>query len=151
MNITGHYTFLFPIERVYEALQDEALIREALPGHVYFRMTSPTRYEAAMELDVPKFGGRYSGELEVVESKVPTFYRLHAQGTGPERAMSAQGTVTLHPIEPERTELHYAGTTDALSEYNRLFQKMAEPLAVRLANRGLAHLERIMRERDGES
>ncbi|MBA3533993.1 MAG: carbon monoxide dehydrogenase, partial [Ardenticatenales bacterium] len=44
MKIEGRYIFHVPIEDVYEALRDEALLRQALPGHVYFKMTSPTEY-----------------------------------------------------------------------------------------------------------
>ncbi len=147
MKIEGRYTFNLPIQEVYDALKDEALIREALPGHVYFKMTSPSSYEAAMELDVPKFGGAYAGQLEVTETQEPTLYRLKVAGTGPDRRITADGTVALAEIEPAQTEVHYVGHTDAFNEYNRLFQMAAAPIAARLANRGLHHLEGVIQAR----
>lgn len=147
MKIEGRYLFHLPIEEVYEALRDEALIREALPGHVYFRMTSPTHYEAAMELNVPKFGGHYAGELEVTESEAPTFYRLQVVGTGMGKQITAQGTVHLRELAPDQTEVHYVGSTDAFDEYNRFFRMAASPIAATLANRGLQHLEKVIQAR----
>lgn len=147
MKIEGRYTFLLPIHTVYEALRDEALIREALPGHVYFRQSSPTRYEAAMELDVPRFGGHYEGAVEVLETRAPTFYRLSARGHGAGRELSAQGTVTLHATSATETEVHYVGSTDALRDSNRLVQMAAAPIAAHLVGRGLNHLEQVIAAR----
>ena len=147
MKIEGRYIFQLPIEEVYDALQDEALIRDAMPGHVHFRMTTPTHYEAAMELDVPRFGGAYVGELEVLESVRPTYYRLRAVGQGPGPRIHAEGIVELFALSPEETEVHYIGFTDALAGYNRFVQSAAAPIAAQLANRGLRHLEQVIHAR----
>ncbi len=147
MKVEGRYTFHLPIEVVYNALKDEALIRRALPGHVYFRMTSPTHYEAAVELDVPRFAGRYSGELQVLDTRAPTYYRLRAAGEGPDRRIHAEGIVELTEVAPEQTEVYYLGHTDALDDYNRFFRMAAAPIAARLANRGLHHLEQVIHAR----
>ncbi len=148
MKIEGHYTFNVPIEEVYAALQDEALIRGALPGRVYFRMTSPTQYEAAMELDIPRFSGHYSGVLNVLETVPPYFFRLHANGHGPDREMYAAGIVELRALGPALTEVYYVGETDALAGFNRLIQMAAAPIASRLAGRGLHHLEQAIHARN---
>lgn len=147
MKLEGYYTFHLPIEEVYHALKDEALIRYALPGQVHFRMTSPTHYEAAMDLDVPRFGGHYSGSVEVIETEAPFYYRLRARGRGLGRDVEAEGLVELMPLEPSVTELHYVGVTDALDGLNSFIRMAAPPVATRFANRGLEHLERAIVER----
>lgn len=148
MKIEGQYIFHLPIQTVYDALRDEALIRTALPGQVYFRMTSPTHYEAAMELDVPRFGGHYAGSLDVTDTESPSYYVLVARGEGQGRQMEAQGRVELRALGPAETEVHYEGETNALDPYNRFFQIAAAPIAARLINRGLAHLERTIEARE---
>lgn len=145
MKIQGQYTFELPIEQVYEALRDERLLRRTIPGSVHFHMSSPTRYEAAMELEVPRFGGHYEGWVDVLETTTPTHYRLRAHGVGPDRSVVAEGTVTLEALGPSRTLVRYDGTTDALDGFNRLIQMAAHPFAVRFANRGLSELEAIIR------
>lgn len=147
MKIEGRYTFHLPIQEVYDALRDEDLIRDALPGKVYFKMTSPTHYEAAMDLDIPRFGGHYSGELDVTATEPPDYYQLFATGQGLGRQVQAVGRVTLTALEPEKTEVHYLGTTNALEGANALVLMAAPPIAARFANRGLEHLERIIHER----
>lgn len=146
IKIEGRYTFQLPIDEVYAALQNEALIRQALPGQVYFKMESPTHYVAAMELDVPRFGGQYRGSLDVTETRAPDFYVLEARGEGMGRHVTAQGRVELTALGPGETEVRYRGTTDALDGYNRLVQMAAPPIASRLANRGLEHLERAIHD-----
>jgi uncharacterized protein len=148
MKIEGSCVLQVPVEELYEALQDEQLIRDALPGRVYFLMRSPTTYEAAMELDVPRFGGHYSGVLEVVETEPPRFFRLYAEGQGPDRDMQAGGIVELVPLSPYETEVYYAGETNALDGFNPLIRMAAPPVAVRLVKRGLHHLEQAIHQRN---
>lgn len=147
MKIEGRYLFHVPIQDVYDALRDESLIRQALPGRVHFVMTSPTHYEAAVDIDVPRFGGHYSGELDVLETEPPFFYRLYAYGHGMDRPLLAGGIVELHEVGPDETELHYFGETDAFDHLNRLFQMAATPVASQLINRGLRHLEGVIHQR----
>lgn len=144
MTIAGHYLFHLPIEVVYDALRDESLIRHALPGQVRFRMTTPTHYEAAMTLDVPRFGGLYEGTVDVVETQRPTFYTLSVRGTGHGRSVEATGTVFLTPLGPEQTEVRYEGQTDAFDDLSRIVRMAAPPVAVQFANRGLHHLEQVI-------
>lgn len=144
MKIQGHYTFELPIEQLFEALRDERLLRQTIPGSVHFHMSAPTRYDAAMELAVPRFGGHYEGWIDVLESISPTFYRLRAHGTGPGRSVVAEGTVTMEALGPAQSLLRYEGVTDALDDFNRLIQMAAHPFVVRLINRGLGELEAII-------
>src|SRR5688500_483473 len=102
VTIEGRYTLDLPVEVVYNALRDEALLREAMPGKVIFRMTSPTHYEAAMTLDVPKFGGFYAGALDVTGTQVPSYYDLVARGEGLGREVTASGRVTLTALDGNR-------------------------------------------------
>jgi carbon monoxide dehydrogenase subunit G len=149
MKIEGRYTFNLPIQEVYDALRDEELLREALPGKVDFKMTSSTHYEAAMDLDVPKFGGHYAGSVDITDTQAPHYYQLSVKGTGMGRDVTAKGRIELTQIEPSKTEVHYVGTTDALDGYNR-FVKMAAPsIAARFANRALNHLEPLIIARKG--
>lgn len=147
MKIEGYYTFQLPIQDVYDALKDEKLLREAVPGKVHFEMTSSTHYEASMDLDVPKFGGHYEGSVDVTDTQEPSFYDLSAQGQGPGRHVTATGRVALRSLGANETEVHYSGETDVLEGFNRFFKMAAAPLAVRFANRGLAHLERYIQQR----
>jgi carbon monoxide dehydrogenase subunit G len=149
VTIEGRYTFNLPIEVVYNALRDEALIREAMPGQVEFRMTSPTHYEAAMTLEIPRFGGYYAGSLTVTGTQVPSYYDLVAQGEGLGRAVVASGRVSLALVDQNRTEVHYRGETDAFDHSNRLIRMAAPPVCAAFANRGLAHLEDVIQRRMG--
>ena len=147
MKIEGRYTFNLPIQEVYDALKDEELLRGALPGQVYFKMTSPTHYEASMDLDIPKFGGHYEGSLDITATQEPSFYELSVTGNGMGRDLTAKGRVNLRKIGPNKTELHYFGETDAFKEFNRFVKMAARPVAVRFANQGLKHLEQYIQKR----
>jgi carbon monoxide dehydrogenase subunit G len=149
VTIEGRYTFKLPIEVVYNALRDEVLLREAMPGQVTFRMTSPTRYEAAMTLDVPRFGGHYAGSLDIVATQFPAYYDLVARGQGLGHDVIASGRVTLTSLDDNRTEVHYRGETDAFDHTNRFVQMAAPPVCAHFANRGLAHLEDVIQRRMG--
>ena len=147
--IEGKYTFDLPIETVYNALRDEALIRDALPGKVTFQMTTPTHYQAGMDLDVPRFGGRYEGALDVIGTEAPLYYDLVAQGTGLGRSVTAQGRVALKELAPNKTEVRYEGGTDAFDHLNRFVRMPIPAICAAFANRGLAHLEDTIKRRMG--
>ena len=146
MKIEGRYTFNLPIQDVYDALKDEELLREALQGKANFKMTSPTHYEASMDLNVPKFGGHYEGSVDVTARQEPSFYEFSARGNGMGRDVTATGRVNLRKLGPNKTEVHYSGTTDALKGFNRFVKMAAGPVAVRFANKGLAHLEQYIKK-----
>lgn len=147
VTIEGRYTFDLPIQVVYDALRDENLIREALPGRVKFDMTSPTHYEASMTLDIPRFGGFYEGELDVVATEEPYYYDLVVQGSGLGRHVTASGRVALATTGYEQTEVHFKGETDAFDSYNRWVQMAAPPIAAAFASRGLDHLHKVIQRR----
>jgi hypothetical protein len=61
--------------------------------------------------------------------------------------MQAGGIVELIPLSPYETEVYYVGETNALDGFNPLIRMAAPPVAARLVNRGLHHLEREIHER----
>ncbi|HBY94584.1 MAG: SRPBCC domain-containing protein [Ardenticatenaceae bacterium] len=140
LKIEGHYHFKVASEVVYQALQDEMLIRAAMPGGLHFGRLSPTTFEAEMEVSLPRVSGRYAGTITVADTILNEFYVLVVQGSGSHSHVTAEGRVSLDP-RAGGTLLRYQGETDAIGGLNRLTHRVVQRVAVELINLGLRRLE----------
>lgn len=143
--IEGTYTFHLPIEKVYDAFQNEGLIRTALPGRVHFKMPSPKQYDLAVQLDIPKVGGLYKGSMNITDTQPLSYYQLSANGEGPSRNLEAAARLDLKKVAAHKTDVHYVCKTDAFDSYNRFVRMAATPFAKRLITQGMWYLERTIK------
>jgi carbon monoxide dehydrogenase subunit G len=152
MKIEGRFLFHAPIPVVYDALQNAELIHKAMPGGLLFARTSPSTFEAAMEVNVPKFSGHYAGTVTIVNTEVNRFYDLFVQGTGAHSHITATGVVTLEGVEDQfQTQVIYVGHTDAADHLNRFAQAVVQRIAIEVINLGLRRLEgEVQRRREAE-
>lgn len=54
LKIEGCYRLRVAPQVAYRTLQDETLLRAAMPGGLHFARLSPTTFEAAMEIALPR-------------------------------------------------------------------------------------------------
>lgn len=140
LKIEGRYHFKFAPDVVYRILQDETLLRAAMPGSLHFARVSPTTFEAEMEVSLPRFAGRYAGTVTIAETVANEFYDLIVAGRGPHRHVTAAGRVSFDPL-PDGTLLRYQGTTDAVGDLNRFARVPVQRVVTEIINLGLRRLE----------
>jgi len=111
MNMGGEQVIPADIETVWRGLNDDAVLRAAIPGCESLTRTSSSGFTAAVAVKIGPVKAKFSGNVELSELDPPNGYRLSGKGNGGIAGFAHGGaTVRLTPIA-EGTVLSY--TVDA--------------------------------------
>lgn len=108
MKLEGIYRFPQPLDQVWSALNDPAVLEKATPGCKSLTQVGPSEFEAELEMGVANIKGKYKGKVAITEAEPLSGYRLHIEGKGSPGFVSASVAIRLSPGE-SGTELTYQG------------------------------------------
>ncbi|MBE3590740.1 MAG: carbon monoxide dehydrogenase subunit G [Firmicutes bacterium] len=108
MELSGQIFIPLSKERVWQALNDPAVLEKATPGCRELRPAGADRYQAVVELGIAAVKGRYEGTLEIAERQPPDRYRLRLAGSGGPGFVEAELEVALEEGEGGTT-VRYTG------------------------------------------
>ena len=87
MKVTGGATLHAPIDTVWAALNDPAVLVRTIPGCERLQATGPDSYQLTVTAGVGSITGTYTGRIALSGQQQPTALLLTAEGAG------APGTV----------------------------------------------------------
>ena len=87
MQLNGSVTVAAPVTRVWDALQDPAVLARTIPGCSSLEETGPDTYRMVVTAGVASIQGTYVGQVELADPDPPRSFVLRARGQG------APGTV----------------------------------------------------------
>ncbi len=82
MDMSGEYRIPAPRERVWAALNDPEILRQAIPGCESVTKTSDTDMEAAVTAAVGPVKARFKGKVTLSDINPPESYTITGEGTG---------------------------------------------------------------------
>jgi hypothetical protein len=82
MDMNGEYRIPAPRERVWAALNDPEILRQAIPGCESVTKTSDTDMEAAVTAAVGPVKARFKGKVTLSDINPPESYTITGEGTG---------------------------------------------------------------------
>jgi carbon monoxide dehydrogenase subunit G len=108
MRVFGTGTVGAPVEAVWAALADPAVLRRAIPGCERLDVTGPGRCELTVATTIAAVAGTYSGEAEIRERHGPgLLLAAKVSAAGGRGSIGADVTVRLSPAGDGATELGY--------------------------------------------
>lgn len=107
MKIDGQNEIAAPPAKVWEALNDEDVLRQSIPGCESLEKVSDTEFKATVVTKVGPVKAKFNGEVTLSDLNPPNSYTLSGRGSGG-AAGNARGSahVTLEP-SGEGTLLKY--------------------------------------------
>jgi len=109
MKISGTATIPdAPPERVYELLQDPAVLAQCIPGCDQLVKTGDNEYQMRMKLLIASLSGLFEGKVLLSDHEPPRAFRMQVEGKGKVGFMKGQGSISLAP-GPSGTEVAYDG------------------------------------------
>src|SRR5215475_9949021 len=99
MKVSGEATLGHPVEAVYEALNDPAVLVRTIPGCQRLEQTGPDTFKATVAAGVASIKGTFDGAVTLSDQQPPDSMTLHASGAGAPGTVSAVARVTLSPSE----------------------------------------------------
>jgi carbon monoxide dehydrogenase subunit G len=106
MKVTGSATLNAPRAKVWDALNDPAVLVRTIPGCQQLEEVGPDRYRMTITAGVASIKGTYQGDVSLSDQQQPGSFTLKASGAGAPGTVSADVKVTLAEADGQ-TRLDY--------------------------------------------
>jgi uncharacterized protein len=146
MKLTGEATLRAPVDRVYEALVDPAVLVRTLPGCRRLEQTGDDTYKATVLAGVGSIKGTFAGEVRLADREAPRSFTLHATGAGGPGTVSAVARVSLADAAGGGTLLRYDADATVGGVIGGVGQRMLTGVARRTADEFFAAVDRAITE-----
>jgi hypothetical protein len=134
MDMTGESKIAAPRERVWAALNDPDVLRQAIPGCEELSKLSDTELEAAARAKVGPVSARFKGKVTLSELNPPESYTLAGEGSGGAAGFAkGEAKVVLTP-EGDATVLHYTVKATIGGKLAQLGQRLIDGAAKKMAD-----------------
>lgn len=107
MELKDEIRIAAPRERVYRALNDPDVLKDALPGCEEIEKISDTEYTAKILVKIGPVKARFSGKVTLDPSGAPEHFSLQGEGTGGAAGFAKGGADVNLAEESEETVLTY--------------------------------------------
>ena len=139
MDMTGEYRVSAPQDRVWDALNNPEILKQAVPGCTEMEKTSETTFEAKVTAKVGPVKANFTGAVTLSDVDAPNGYTISGEGKGGSAGFAKGGaTVTLEP-DGDGTLLKYsvnAAVGGKLAQIgSRLIDATAKKMAADFFNR----------------
>lgn len=95
MKVAGQATLHAPVDRVWQALNDPAVLVATIPGCQRLEATGPDAYDMTVSAGVASIKGTYAGKVALSQQQEPRSFLMSASGAGAPGTVSADVRVEL--------------------------------------------------------
>lgn len=141
MKVTGSHTLHVPRDRVFDALQDPAVLARTLPGCQELEVTGEGAYTATIHAGVASVKGTYRGAVRLSDTVRPVSYRMHAEGAGTPGTIAADAEIRLEE-DGDGTVVHYDADAIVGGMIGGVGQRMLLGVAKKTAGEFFDNVER---------
>jgi carbon monoxide dehydrogenase subunit G len=141
MQLNGSAGVAAPLDRVWDALQDPAVLARTIPGCRSLEETGPCTYRMTVTAGVASIQGTYVGQVELAEPDPPRSFVLKARGQGAPGTVDATVRVRLSD-GGGATRIDYDADAVVGGMVGGVGQRMLGSVAKRTAGEFFAAVER---------
>jgi len=133
MKISGSATLNAPVDQVWAAFNDPAVLARTLPGCQQLREVGPDAYKMTITAGVASIKGTYEGDVALTEQNPPGSFVLKASGAGGPGTVSADVKVLLEESATGGTALTYDADAVVGGAIGGVGQRMLTGVAKKMA------------------
>ncbi|MEU7749540.1 carbon monoxide dehydrogenase subunit G [Nonomuraea sp. NPDC049158] len=148
MKVAGSAMIGVERHRVWDALQDPAVLVRTIPGCERLEETGPDTYRMTVTAGVASIKGVYQGEVSLSEPSAPESFVLRARGQGAPGTVEATVLVRLSEVD-EGTRVDYDADAVVGGMIGGVGQRMLGSVAKRTAGEFFAAVEDHLRAPEG--
>jgi len=132
--IEGEERIAAPIAKVWEALNDPAVLKACIPGCQSLEKTSDTEMAATVVLKIGPIKATFTGAVTLENLNPPHGYTITGEGKGGIAGFAKGGAdVTLAEDGPDATVLKYAAKADVGGKIAQLGSRLITSTSKKLA------------------
>ena len=99
MKLTGSYQINLEKQKVWDALNDSKILKQAIPGCEEFKKNSDTEFTATATNKIGPFNATFTGDIELKDLNPPNSYKITGSGNSPVGFASGEASVNLEDHE----------------------------------------------------
>ena len=141
MKITGSSTLEAPVDKVWEAIQDPAVLARCLPGCESLAVIGEDRYAMTVTAGVAAIKGSYAGEVSLSDKVAPSSLTMRASGAGAPGTIDADVKVQLVPSAGGGTDLSYDADASVGGAIGGVGQRMLAGVTKKMAGQFFTALD----------
>jgi carbon monoxide dehydrogenase subunit G len=107
MDMTGEYHVPAPRQKVYDALNDIAILKQCIPGCETIEMQSDTQMTATVRAKVGPVSAKFGGKVTISDRDPPNGYKISGEGTGGPAGFAKGGATVSLTDDGAGTKLSY--------------------------------------------
>ena len=131
--IEGEERIAAPIDKVWAALNDPDVLKEAIPGCQNLDMKSPTEMAATVVLKIGPIKATFNGEVTLKNLNPPHSYTIQGEGKGGIAGFAKGGADVTLTEDGADTILKYAAKADVGGKIAQLGSRLIESTSKKLA------------------
>jgi len=141
MKISGTAALNAPVEQVWAAFNDPAVLARTLPGCQELREVGPDSYRMTITAGVASIKGTYEGEVALIEQNPPGSFVLRASGAGAPGTVGADVRFSLNESATGGTDLGYDADAVVGGVIGGVGQRMLTGVARKMAGQFFAAVD----------
>jgi carbon monoxide dehydrogenase subunit G len=146
MDMTGEYKIAAPRERVWAALNDPDILRQAIPGCEELNKLSDTELEGAARAKIGPVSARFKGKVTLSELNPPESYVLTGEGSGGAAGFAKGEAKVVLTADGDATTLRYTVKATIGGKPAQLGQRLIDGAAKKI--RRVLDVRRSRRRQD---
>jgi len=133
MKVSGSAVLKAPVDQVWAAFNDPAVLARTLPGCQELREVGPDAYKMTITAGVASIKGTYEGDVSLTQQNPPGSFVLKAAGAGAPGTVSADVSVNLTESPTGGTNLTYDADAVVGGVIGGVGQRMLTGVAKKMA------------------
>lgn len=144
MRIAGDATLNAPVERVWDALLDPAVLVRTIPGCERLETTGENAYAMTVTAGVAAIKGTYAGSCRLTDLHPGESLVLSAQGSGAPGTIGADVLVTFGANGDGTTQVRYDADAIVGGMIGGVGQRMLSSVSKRMAGEFFGNVDRVL-------
>ena len=133
MKLSGSYQINLSKEKVWEALNDPEILKQAIPGCEEFTKNSDTEFTATATNKIGPFNASFTGDIGLTDLNPPNSYKITGSGNSPVGFASGEATVKLEDNE-KGTNLIYEVEANVGGKIAQVGSRLIDMTAKKMAD-----------------
>jgi len=134
MDMTGERRIPAPRAKVWEALNDPAVLKASIPGCESLEKLSPTEMAAVAAVKIGPIAARFNGRVELSDLDPPNAYRISGEGQGGVAGFAKWGANVRLRDDAGSTLLSYAVQAQVGGKIAQLGARLIDASAKQMAD-----------------
>jgi len=144
MKVSGTSVLQAPPQDVWRALNDPAVLVQAIPGCTQLEALGGDAYKMTVAAGVGAIKGVYDGEVRLTDHEEPVSFRMHAQGAGAPGTIGAEVLVMLDEGPDGGTSLSYDADAVVGGTIGGVGQRMLTGVSKKMADEFFGNVDSLL-------